>query len=360
MRLIARLFALFALPLAVAAGTQSSSINVVEVADLSGPNSDTGKDFVTGARVYFDQLNARGGINGRHVNLIVEDDKGEPASTVSISKQLVAQNHPVALFGYFGEDNVRAVTADPTLNSLPLVAPYIGIDMPTGSNVFYLRAGMTSEVKKIAQIAQSAGLSKIAIFTGSDALGRAARNEVPKLLENMKLSVTIQPNAGDPDKAAEQVARVNPQAIILAAPTLESAQFVKAYQTLRSGVQFFAMSWVNPQTVREFLGPEGVRWVGVSTVVPSPYNATTPIAREFIAALSKFRDEPPTFASMEGYMSARLLAENLRSKDAASLGKALGDYAADWGGVQVSLRNGRRGLQSVDLSVFSSGGGLLN
>jgi hypothetical protein len=41
----------------------------------------------------------------------------------------------------------------------------------------------------------------------------------------------------------------------------------------------------------EFLGPRQVRWIAVSARVPSPYNPTAPIAREFVQTLARFRDE---------------------------------------------------------------------
>ncbi|HEY9104515.1 ABC transporter substrate-binding protein, partial [Chitinimonas sp.] len=166
----------------------SAPINIVQVADLSGPNGDTGKDFVTGARVYFDQLNARGGLNGRQLNLVVEDDGGEPATTVSLSRKLVSQYKPVALFGYFGADNVRAVLADKALSSQPaaLVAPYVGTDLPAGSPVYYLRASSADEIAKITRIAASSGLNRIALVAGDDALGRSVSSEIEARLKDNK------------------------------------------------------------------------------------------------------------------------------------------------------------------------------
>lgn len=52
------------------------------VADEFGINAGLGKDYITGARTYFDHTNARGGINGKRISLVVKDDAGDPANTV--------------------------------------------------------------------------------------------------------------------------------------------------------------------------------------------------------------------------------------------------------------------------------------
>lgn len=342
----------------------AGAINIVQVIDQSGPNGDTGKDFLTGAHVYFDALNARGGINGRQVNLVVADDAGSPGKTLEATCRLVKQYAPAALFGYLGADNVRAVLADADLSRLPIVAPYSGVDVPSSGKVFYLRTGLENEVDKMAHLAQSTGLNRIGLFIGDDALGRAAQAEVPKRLTALHARLTIQSskaeNTVDVERAAAKMAEANPQLIILAAPTIASADFVRAYQALRTGTQFLAVSSVNPQTLREFLG-DGVRWVGVSTVVPSPYNPQSPIAREFVNTLKKYRDEPPNYASFEGYLSARMLAENLRmaGDQDGGLSKSLDHFEADWGGLPVSLRKAARALRYVDLAVFADGGKLI-
>ncbi|HEY9104685.1 ABC transporter substrate-binding protein, partial [Chitinimonas sp.] len=171
-------------------------------------------------------------------------------------------------------------------------------------------------------------------------------------------------NATDLDRAAEQLQKLNPQAVILAAPTISSAAFVQAYQRLRTGTPFYALSWVNPTTLQEFLGPEAIRWVAVSALVPSPYNPTAAVARDFVGTLKKFRDEPPSYASMEGYLAARMLVEALRSSSdlgPSALRRTLESFRGDMGGMTLRLEGaGQRASRFVELGVFSSSGKLVN
>ncbi|WP_269530998.1 ABC transporter substrate-binding protein [Chitinimonas sp. BJYL2] len=363
-RYLRHLFLLAALLPAAFAGP---AIDVVQVADLSGPNSNTARDFVTGARTYFDQINAAGGVNGRPINLVVADDGGDPASTVVLSRKLVSQYRPVALFGLFGDDNVLKVLADKQLAGVPLVAPYIGSEQTLGPAVYSLRASSVDEIAKISRIAAQSGIRQMGVVVGDDALSRSIAGQIGKLLKDNHVALTgfvrLPAQGGDIDAAAAQLAGKAPQAVILASPTINAAAFVQAYQRLRGSTPFYALSWVNPQTMQEFLGNEAIRWVAVSALVPSPYNPTLPIAREFVSALKKYRDEPPSYASMEGYLAARMLVDALRGGDASSvaLRRNLDSYRRNLGGFALKMDGtNSRASRFVDLAVFSGSGRLVN
>lgn len=363
----------FLLPLAASAA-EDGPINVVQVLDLSGPNGDTGKDFWTGAKVYFDYLNAHGGVNGRKINHVYADDQGVPANTLALTKKLVGENKPAALFGYFGVENVSAVINDRELgpSQLPLIAPYAGGNPVGGAAqlpVYYARPTYVDELQKIAGMTGSIGINRLAVVTGDDSLGRAVGDVAAKTLAAEKselvVKVSVASNGSNLAAVLRQVESANPQAIILAAPTIASANFVREYQKTRSATQFFSLSWVNHQTLIEMLGPKNARWVAVTTLVPSPYNPTTEIAREFVRNLKQYRDEPPSYSSMEGYIAARVMVEAIkssRSYSPAAIRQALeATRSLNLGGYALNFDNAaRRGSRLVDLAVFSSRGTLLN
>ena len=72
------------------------------------------------------------------------------------------------------------------------------------------------------------------------------------------------------------------------------------------------MSFVGTQALADELGKDGAGVV-VSQVMPSPYNQSRPIAREFTEAVRKSAGKvSANFSSMEGYMAAKVLAEGMR------------------------------------------------
>ena len=127
----------------MATAAETEALTVLQVLDLSGQNGDTGKDFLTGAKVYFDYVNTHGGVNGRKITHVVADDKGIAENTLALTRQLVAESRPAVLFGYMGADNVDTVLADDRLrpSGLALVAPCGGVDRSRWPNQFPVKAG---------------------------------------------------------------------------------------------------------------------------------------------------------------------------------------------------------------------------
>lgn len=134
--------AAMALPALHARGTE---IVVGQVAPLSGVLASTGAQMVTGGRIYFEHVNAQGGIHGRRIRHLVVDDGYKVDETVRLTRELLAQPELLALFGFAGTANVGKLLTDGVLEQggAALVAPYTGgenLRTPFNPWIFHLRA----------------------------------------------------------------------------------------------------------------------------------------------------------------------------------------------------------------------------
>jgi len=68
---------------------------------LSGPQAALAKSYRDGARMYFDRVNAAGGINGRRIELLTLDDGGQPENAFANTRRLL-DDGALVLFGYVG------------------------------------------------------------------------------------------------------------------------------------------------------------------------------------------------------------------------------------------------------------------
>lgn len=93
-----------------AAGTAFAADEIVigQIAPLTGTIAGTGDEYVAGAAAYFAHINAKGGIYGRKIRVVVKDDSYKPDQTLALTRQLLAEDKPVALFGFVGTGNVMA------------------------------------------------------------------------------------------------------------------------------------------------------------------------------------------------------------------------------------------------------------
>jgi len=83
-------------------GVTADSITIGAWLPLSGPYAEYGVNIRAGTNAYFDMINAKGGVNGRKINWIVEDNAYSPQQTVSIARKLVTRDNVLALVNVHG------------------------------------------------------------------------------------------------------------------------------------------------------------------------------------------------------------------------------------------------------------------
>lgn len=89
------------------AGAQSKGVTDSElvlglITDLSGPVANYGKESRNGMNMAVDEINAKGGIHGRKIKLLVEDNGYEPKRAVLAAQKLVTQDGAFAILGHLG------------------------------------------------------------------------------------------------------------------------------------------------------------------------------------------------------------------------------------------------------------------
>ncbi|MES2483453.1 MAG: ABC transporter substrate-binding protein [Pseudomonadota bacterium] len=317
-------------------------------APFTGPAAQLGIQFNRGAKLYFDQLNAQGGINRRNVELVNVDDGYEPDRCAENTRKLIADD-VFALFGYIGTPTSVAALPLATSARIPFFAPFTGamaLRQPFNRYAFHVRASYNDETALIVKNLTSLGLKKIAVFYQNDAYGKAGLDGVTLALAALNMKpvalATVERNSVDVAAAVKALLPAAPDAIVQVSAYKSCAAFIRAAQKAGYGGTFYNVSFVGTQALADELGKDGAGVV-VSQVMPSPYNAARPIAREFVEATKKAGgDHQVNFSSMEGYLAAKVMADGLRRAGAkptrdtlvASL-EALGNQS--YGGFAVSF-----------------------
>jgi branched-chain amino acid transport system substrate-binding protein len=91
-----------------APGVTSSTITIGGTVPITGPAA-LFASVGTGASAYFKYVNAHGGVNGRTIKYLYLDDAYDPSKTVQLTRQLVEQDHVLAIFNSVGTDNNLAI-----------------------------------------------------------------------------------------------------------------------------------------------------------------------------------------------------------------------------------------------------------
>ena len=345
-----------------------SRIVLGQSAAFTGPAAQLGIQFHAGAKLWFDQVNDSGGVNGKFVEIKKMDDGYEPERCLANTKSLI-DSGVFALFGYIGTPTCLAALPVIKSSQIPFIAPFtgaMGLREPFIKNVFHLRASYNDETALIVKQLTNLGLKKIAVFYQNDAYGKAGLDGVTLALSKLDLKpvaiATVERNTVDVANAVKVLTAAGPDAVVQISAYKSCAAFIRESRKAGFGGTFFNVSFVGTQALADELGKDGAGVV-VSQVVPSPYSPTRPIAREFLESIKKAGDVQANFSSMEGFLAAKLLTEGIRRAGSGSITRAdliRGIEATgnqSFGGFSTQLSNTNHVASSfVELSMLTGDG----
>ena len=297
---------------------QSEKIIIGQSAAFSGPAAQLGIHLHAGAKLFFDQLNAQGGIAGRPVEIRKLDDGYEPARCEENTRKLLEEDVS-ALFAYVGTPTSAVALPLATKAKVPFIAPFTGamaLRTPFNRYAFHVRASYNDETALIVNQLRNVGLTKVAVMYQNDAYGKAGLDGVQLALAKHNLKpvaiATVERNSVDVAKAVETINAASPEAVVQISAYTSCAAYIRAARKAGYGGGFYNVSFVGTQALADELGKFGAGVV-VSQVVPSPYSAGKAISREFADAVRRSNGAVQTnYSSMEGYIAAKVLAEGLR------------------------------------------------
>jgi branched-chain amino acid transport system substrate-binding protein len=104
-------------------GITEDTIKVGMIVDLTGPIAFIGQEVSAGARLYLQHVNEQGGVHGRRIELIVEDDGYQPSRTVIAARKLLDRERVLCFFGNMGTATTLAIESILEAEGVPLFAP---------------------------------------------------------------------------------------------------------------------------------------------------------------------------------------------------------------------------------------------
>lgn len=304
---------------ALAQGFTSTTIVIGQSAATTGPAAELGIEMRAGALAYFNSINARGGVNGRRIELRTLDDGYEPDRSLANTRRFVETDQAFALFGYVGTPTTVASMPVFTRAQVPLVGPFTGAEVfrkPLNRYIFNVRASYFAETDKLVELLATLRLQRIAVFYQNDAYGKAGLEGVERAMKARSLPIaataTVERNSTDVKAAVAALSKIDPQAVIMISAYKSCAAFIKAMKAAGIHAQFLNVSFVGSRALAAELGNEG-RGVGISQVVPFPWNVGVPVVKEYQKLMAaESGKENYSFTSLEGFIAAKVLVEGLR------------------------------------------------
>ena len=360
---------MLAVPVASAQGVTATTVTVGQSAAFSGPAAELGNEMRKGILAYFEQVNRSGGVNGRKLALKSLDDGYEATRAAANTKKLVQDEDVFALLGYVGTPTSEAAKPIFTEARVPFVGAFTGAELlraPFNRYIFNVRASYYAETDAIVNLLARMELKRIAVFYQNDSYGKAGLTGVERAMAKRNLQIvgtgTVERNSVDVAAAVKEIAAKDPQAVVMISAYKSCGAFIKEMKKAGSNPQFMNVSFVGSKALAAELGDTG-RGVGISQVVPFPWNVGTPVVKDYQRSLgSNGGENDYNFGSLEGYIAAKVFVEGLRRagnsptrEGLVTALETLRDY--DVGGFNVTYTpTDHNGSKFVELTVISRDG----
>lgn len=168
---------------------------------LTGPASSLGEPEGNTAQMLEEQINAEGGINGRPIEILIRDTKGQETETLTVVKELIDREGVVAIVGPSRSGTTMAIIEEVQSKQIPLLscAAARAITDPVKEWVFNTPQSDQDAVARIFEYLNEQGINQIALITASDGFGQEGLIQLEALAPDAGMQIVAKEEFADTD-----------------------------------------------------------------------------------------------------------------------------------------------------------------
>lgn len=317
------------------AGVCQNTARIGVILPLTGSQSAFGEALRNGYAIAVDEVNAKGGLLGKKIELDIYDDQSKPEQAVLGVSKLVDQDHVTIILGSFSSESTKAIVPAITQRQVPLVIPAANADNVMDSQspwVFRVCAGAADYARATLAFLRDNGAPKsMAIVYENTNFGQAGMKAMSAAATaaGIKL-VAVEPyEAKSPDYRAvlQRVKQAKPEVIYFCSYLLDATTLMRQSQEIDLNPKYYTSAGTGFATV-EFPTAKGA---GKNAEYVFSVSQWLPTARwagskEFDAEYFRRYNAHPTHHPMFGYATLQTAARAIRdakSMDSAKIREAM-------------------------------------
>ncbi|MBT4136957.1 MAG: ABC transporter substrate-binding protein [Candidatus Latescibacteria bacterium] len=253
-------------------GVTDDKIKVGMIADLTGPIAFVGQEASSGVKLYLQHVNDLGGVHGRKIELIVEDDGYKPPRTVAAFRKLLDRDGVFCFAGNIGSSTTMATFPLIKRERVPLIGPgnfNSAMFTPAKRYVFALDPSYpTQSWIMLKYIHQNAPAAKLAIIYQDDDMGLDGLRGFHEAAKHYNLPVVAEASykrgAVDFSTQVLSLKQKDPTHVILVTVTREAPAILEKSHQLGWHPQFLAALPAADQRVVELAGEAAANFMGIT------------------------------------------------------------------------------------------------
>jgi len=196
------------------------TIKIGAILAVTGPASFLGAPEAKTLQMLTDEINAKGGIKGSKVELIIKDSGGSPEKAISFAKQLIEENKVMAIIGpsTSGETmKIKNIAEEGKTILLSCAAAEVIVN-PVAKYVFKTPQKDSFAAQKIFMQMKKMGIKKIGVVSGNDGFGKAGKEQLEKIAPEYGIEIVANEvydkDATDLTAVATKLKAANVQAVV--------------------------------------------------------------------------------------------------------------------------------------------------
>ncbi|HEY8099988.1 MAG TPA: ABC transporter substrate-binding protein [Burkholderiaceae bacterium] len=301
-------------------GVNQNEIVIGRSSSITGMAALMQVSYTQGYEAAQNQINKRGGINGRYLKTIVMDDAFDPKKTLSNAKKLIDSDGVFALFSLNGTGSVAAVQPLIEEKKVPLFGAITGAESLRSKEdfsryIFHVRAGYADEMEAIVRHVHMLGQANLVVIYQNIPFGKALLNHVEQSLAKRGMkpmgAFMVESDGKGSDLAVAQAMKLKPDSIIIATAGAASVATMKSIQQSGQHAQLYGSSLIGVAGLQKALGAQ-VDGLVVTQVMPSPFDKTNQLSKDYQEAMRGIGVNDFNYESFEAYTNMRFFAEALK------------------------------------------------
>jgi branched-chain amino acid transport system substrate-binding protein len=171
----------------------AETIKVGAILAVTGPASFLGAPEARTLEMLTDELNAKGGIGGRKIQLILKDSQASPEKAISFAKQLIEEEKVFAIIGPSTTGETMAIKnlAEENKTLLLSCAAAESIVNPLAKYVFKVAPSDRYAVEKIYHQMKKMKISRIGVLSSNTGFGKAGKEQLEKYAAEHGITIAL-------------------------------------------------------------------------------------------------------------------------------------------------------------------------
>jgi len=356
-------------------GSSADTIKIGAIVSLTGTYAGLGAPEEKALKLEVQRINDAGGINGKKVEVIIEDDGTDEAKAVAAASKLIDQDKVIAIIGATGSGQTMAVRGSVDKAGIPQVSMAGASAITANFDPLVFQTPWSNKLVVPFELAymKKKGITKIAVISDTGGFGKDALAVLKASVGAAGVTIVSDQtfNVGDTDFSAQltKIKGSDAQAMLLMSSGKEAAAIVQAAKQLGIKVPIYG---THGNARMEFIqgagdAAEGFIFPAGKILLPESYGKDTEefkVATDFIDRFSAANagEKPSTFAG-HAYDAINLIAEAAKRVSGELTPAALRDEIEKTsgmvgiGGTFTFSPTDHNGLTEKDINMYEVKGG---